>query len=108
MPSPGYLLTALAVILVVTFALRALPFAFIAPVRSSALLAYLGAHMPVGIMLILTAYTLRGATGAAASWVPMAVALALTVGLQLWRGSALLSIVAGTGAYMGLLAAMSS
>lgn len=103
MPNAGYLLTALAVILLVTFALRALPFAFVAPVRSSALLAYLGAHMPVGIMLILTAYTLREVTAAPTSWGPMAAALALTVGLQVWRKSALLSIVAGTGLYMALL-----
>ncbi|WP_024793241.1 branched-chain amino acid transporter permease [Tomitella biformata] len=103
MPSTGYLLAALAVILIVTFALRALPFAFIAPVRSSALLAYLGVHMPLGIMLILTAYTLSPVTAAASSWGPMAAALALTVGLQVWRRSALLSIVAGTGTYMLLL-----
>ena len=82
MPSAGYLLTALAVIFLVTFALRALPFAFIAPVRDSALLAHLGAHMPVGIMLILTAYTLRSVTAAPSSWGTTAVALALTVGLH--------------------------
>ena len=106
MPSAGYLLTALAVIFLVTFALRALPFAFIAPVRDSALLAYLGAHMPVGIMLILTAYTLRSVTAAPSSRGTMAVALALTVGLHVWRKSALLSIVAGTGMYMALLQAV--
>ena len=105
MPSTGYLLAALSVILVVTFALRALPFAFLAPVRSSSLLGYLGLHMPVGIMLILTVYTVRDVTGAAASWMPLAVALSLTVGLQFWRKNALLSIVGGTSAYMALLAA---
>lgn len=104
MPSAGYLLSALVVIFIVTFALRALPFAFIAPVRSSALLAYLGAHMPVGIMLILTVYTLSPVTAAPSSWGPVAAALALTVGLHIWRGSALLSIVGGTASYMAALA----
>lgn len=107
MPSTGYLLTALVVILVVTFTLRALPFTFIAPARSSALLAYLGVHMPVGIMLILTAYTLSSVTAAPSSWGPTAAALALTVGLQVWRKSALLSIVAGTTVYILLLETVS-
>lgn len=106
MPSTSYLLTALGVILLVTFALRALPFAFVAQARSSALLAYLGAHMPVGIMLILTVYTVRDTTGDASSWLPIAAALAVVVGLQVWRRSALLSIVAGTAAYMLLVTAL--
>lgn len=106
MPSTAYLLTALGVILLVTFALRALPFAFVAQARSSALLAYLGAHMPVGIMLILTVYTVRDVTSDTSSWLPVAAALATTVGLQLWRKSALLSIVGGTGVYMALVTAL--
>lgn len=107
MPSVGYLLSALGVMFVVTFALRALPFAFIGPVRSSALMTFLGAHMPMGIMLILTVYTLSPLTGAFSSWGPAAAALALTVALHVWRKNALLSIVAGTASYMALLAAVS-
>ncbi|WP_137722988.1 branched-chain amino acid transporter permease [Prescottella subtropica] len=102
MPDVSYILSALAVILVVTFALRALPFAVIAPLRSSAVVHYLGAHMPVGIMLILAVYTLRNMTPAPASSVPVAVALAVTVGLHLWRSHALLSIVGGTAAFVVL------
>lgn len=102
MPSAAYMFGALAVIFVVTFALRALPFAFIAPVRSSQLLRFLGAHMPVGIMVILTVYTLVGTSLTAAAIVPAAVALAISAGVHLWRSNALLSIVAGTTAYVAL------
>ncbi|MCL2533089.1 MAG: AzlD domain-containing protein [Nocardiaceae bacterium] len=102
MPDIGYILAALAVIMAVTFALRAVPFAVIAPLRSSALVHYLGAHMPVGIMLILAVYTLRDVTFAPASLVPAGAALAVTVGLHLWRSHALLSIVGGTAAFVVL------
>ncbi len=105
LPSTGYLLAALAVILAVTFALRALPFAFIAPVRSSRLLRFLGAHMPVGIMVILTVYTLAGTPVTAAALGPAAAGLAASAALHVWRSNALLSIVAGTGLYVLLLAA---
>lgn len=102
MPDVPYILTALAVIMGVTFALRAVPFAIMAPLRSSALVHYLGVHMPVGIMLILAVYTLRNVSVVPSSSLPAAVALAATVGLHLWRRHALLSIVGGTAAYMVL------
>jgi len=102
-PDVSYILSALAVIMAVTFALRAVPFAVIAPLRSSALVHYLGAHMPVGIMLILAVYTLRNVSIAPASLGPAVVALGVTIGLHLWRRHALLSIVGGTAAYMVLL-----
>lgn len=100
MPDVAYILTALAVIMAVTFALRAVPFAIVAPLRSSALVHYLGIHMPVGIMLILAVYTLRNVSATPSSLVPAVVALAVTVGLHLWRRHALLSIAGGTAAYM--------
>ena len=102
-PPIGYMLSALTVILIVTFALRALPFAFIAPVRSSRVLRFLGAHMPVGIMVILTVYTLAGTPVTASGLVPAAAGLATSAALHLWRSHALLSIVAGTGLYVLLI-----
>lgn len=59
MPDDGYVLAALATILVVTFGLRALPFLVIGPLRESAFVQFLGRYMPVGIMLILVVYTLK-------------------------------------------------
>lgn len=90
----------------VTWALRALPFAVLAPMRHSAVVKYLSVHMPVGVMVMLTVYTLRGAahpTGTQLLWLVLAVVI--TAGLQLWRGQALISILVGTGVYVALMSA---
>jgi branched-subunit amino acid transport protein AzlD len=80
-----------------TWALRALPFAVLAPMRRSVVIRYLSVHMPVGIMVILAVYTLRDAPHAdAVHGGAMATALVVTVGVHLWRRNALLSIVGGT------------
>jgi branched-subunit amino acid transport protein AzlD len=81
----------------ITWVLRALPFAVLAPMRRSAVVRYLSLHMPLGIMVILAFYTVRNVppAGALAGWSAVA-ALAVTVGLHLWRRNVLLSIVAGT------------
>ncbi|MDA2809846.1 AzlD domain-containing protein [Nocardiopsis sp. RSe5-2] len=61
--------------------------------------------MPLGVMVILAAYTLRGADwGAASSLVPTVLALAVTVGLHLWLRNAVTSTFAGTAVYVALLA----
>ena len=101
MPGSGAILASLVVGLVVTLALRALPFLVIGPLRDSTFVRFLGHHMPVGVMVILTAYTLR--TVPVAPWphaLPEVIGLAVTVGLHLWRRNATLSIVAGTLAYV--------
>ena len=100
MPDVSYILAVLAVIMAVTFALRAVPFALIAPLRASAVVNYLGVHMPVGIMLILAVYTVHTVSITPAALAPVGLALAETIGLHLWRSHALLSIVGGTAAYM--------
>lgn len=105
MPETGYLLAALLTTLGVTFALRAVPFLVVERLRESRIVGWLGARMPVGIMVILVVYTLRDTSFAVAPHgVPEAVALAVTVGLHLWRRNALLSIVGGTLLYATLLA----
>lgn len=59
MPEPGYIIAAVLMSSAVTWALRAAPFAALAPLRHSALLPYLNENMPVGIMTILVFYTVR-------------------------------------------------
>ena len=104
MPDDGYVLAALATILVVTFGLRALPFLVIGPLRGSAFVQFLGRYMPVGIMLILVVYTLKDVSlGDRWHGVPELVALVVTVGLHLWRRNALLSILGGTALYVVLV-----
>lgn len=104
MPSDGSILASLTVILVVTFALRALPFVIIEPLRSSAYVSFLGRYMPVGVMLVLVVYTLRDVSFTGPSHgIPEALALLVTVVVHLWWRNALLSIVAGTGLYVLLV-----
>lgn len=97
MPDLGYLLAAVAVSTAVTWALRALPFTVLAPLRASRTVRYLSTRMPAGVMVILLVYCLRNVPVAdpARAVAPVA-ALAVTVGLHLWRRNALLSILAGT------------
>lgn len=101
MADSWYVLSAVLVSAAVTWTLRAAPFAMLAPLRHSALLAHIGDRMPVGVMIILAAYTLRDTDPVVLTSVgPAAVALAITIGLHLWRGSMTLSIFAGTAAYV--------
>lgn len=81
----------------ITWALRAVPFVVLAPMRRSVVVRYLSLHMPLGVMVILALYTVRGVpTADAVHGCAAIAALVVTVGLHLWRRNALLSIVAGT------------
>lgn len=104
MPDAAYLVAASLTMFAVTFALRALPFAALRPLRDSALVAYLSRHMPAGIMVILAVYTLRGLSlGQTPHGVPEAVALTVTVALHLWKRNAVVSIIGGTAVYVVLV-----
>jgi branched-subunit amino acid transport protein AzlD len=97
MADTAHIAAMVAVSAAITWALRALPFAALAPLRRSVVVRYLSVHMPLGVMVILAIYTLRDIpTAAALDRGAAAVALAVTVGLHLWRRNLLLSIVGGT------------
>ncbi|MEU4842058.1 branched-chain amino acid transporter permease [Nocardia testacea] len=100
MPDTGYLIAAVAVCTAITWSLRALPFAVLAPLRSSTTVDYLSRHMPVGVMVILAAYTLRDMT--AARLVLTGPALVVTLALHLWRRNAALSVLTGTALHVAL------
>ncbi|MCF6471914.1 branched-chain amino acid ABC transporter [Nonomuraea sp. MG754425] len=90
-----------------TWGLRALPFAVLAPLRRSSVLRYLALRMPVGIMLILALYTLRDLrltpwTGV----VPAVVALAVAVGLHLKTRNAVVSVLGATAVHVALSTAL--
>ncbi len=109
MMDPWYVAAGIGIVAAITWTLRAAPFAMLAPLRENELLAYLEQRMPVGIMLILAAYTLREVHPTMLTTAgPAALALAVTVGLHLWRGSATLSIFSGTAVYVGLASAVAA
>ncbi len=107
MPDNIYVFSGILLAAAVTWVLRAIPFAMLAPLRNSALLSYLGERMPVGIMCILVIYTLADVNLRSASEVlPASIALAVTIGLHLWRHNAIVSIFTGTGVYVLLASAL--
>lgn len=107
MPDLPYFLAATATAAGITWTLRGAPFAMLSKLRESALLIYLGERVPVGIMLILAFYTLRDTDPTSAnSAIPVALALAVTAGLHLWKSNMTLSIFAGTAVYMTLASSL--
>ncbi|MFX1758697.1 branched-chain amino acid export protein small subunit [Rhodococcus gordoniae] len=97
-PGAGYVLGALAVMFVVTVALRAAPFLALSALKNSAFVDFLGRTMPAGVMVILVMYTLRDV--GESTWLPASVGLAGTIAVHLWRRNAALSTVVGTGLYL--------
>ncbi|MEV4975784.1 branched-chain amino acid transporter permease [Streptomyces scopuliridis] len=102
MPDTPYLIAAVAVSAAVTWALRALPFAALSRLRASATVQYLSTRMPAGVMVILLAYCLRDLPLVPSRATAPLVALAVTIGLHLWRRDALLSILGGTTVHVVL------
>lgn len=103
MPEPTYIITAVLVSSAVTWALRAAPFAFLAPIRHSALLPYLIESMPVGVLTILVFCTLRHTPVDIAPQTGAAVAaLVTTTALRIWRGNAGRSVVGGTAVHVAV------
>lgn len=98
-PTTAYLIGVVLVSAAVTWTLRAAPFAFLAPLRRSALLPYLNATMPVGVMTILVLYTLLSSASTspgAGRWAALAIATIVTAAIHLWRRNFVLSILIGT------------
>ncbi|MBS1189534.1 MAG: AzlD protein [Rhodocyclaceae bacterium] len=97
----GYVIWVIAAMGLVTFALRALPFVAAQWLQNQSAVQRLGQFLPLAIMTLLLAHSVAGAAreDAAGPW-PEAIAVTLTMALQ-WRSrNALLSIAAGTGAYL--------
>ncbi|MCG6201313.1 branched-chain amino acid transporter permease [Psychromonas antarctica] len=103
MQNSAYLLLFIAVMAVATFITRALPFVVLYKISDHPLLRYLGRYLPPTMMVLLLLYCFRDLRFSALSDGPIELlALTLVVVLHLWRGNALLSIMAGTGLYMYL------
>ncbi|MFE3051091.1 branched-chain amino acid transporter permease [Streptomyces albidoflavus] len=102
MPDTHHLIAVAILCCVITWALRALPFAALGPLRSSRTLQFLSTRMPAGVMVILSLYTLRTLPLTEVRAIAPLAALTVTAGLHLWRRNALLSILAGTAVCVAL------
>lgn len=99
-----YLMSVILVMAAATFLTRLLPFMALHHLRDHPMLLFLGKYVPPAVMTILVFYSLQGVDLSVPPFgVGTFMAVAITVGMHLWRGHALLSIAAGTAAYMGIL-----
>ena len=96
-----YFAAGVLIMAVVTVLLRAAPFAVLRRVADSELTQFVGAMMPVGVMVVLVAYSLTGVDFLERPYgAPSVIGVLATVAMHHWRRNALLSIVVGTGSYM--------
>ena len=95
----------IAVIALVTIALRFLPFVIFSGKRQTpAYISYLGNVLPFSIMGMLVIYCLRNISFSAAPFgIPELLSCAVVAALHLWKRNTLLSIAAGTVFYMLLV-----
>lgn len=95
----------IAIVALVTIALRFLPFLIFGENRKTPpLIAYLGQVLPFAIMGMLVVYCLKGVSFTAAPFgIPEFIGCAVVAGLHLWKRNTLLSIGAGTICYMLLV-----
>ena len=100
-----YGIAMIAVIALVTAALRFLPFLIFRGNRKTPpYIEYLGKVLPYAIMGMLVVYCLKGITFTALeNWLPQLIASALVVLIHLWKRNTLLSIISGTVCYMLLV-----
>lgn len=92
-----------AVAALVTVFLRFIPFVIFRK-KTPAVVLYLGEVLPYAIMAMLVVYCLKGVSFVQAPYgLPEIIAVALVVVLHKWRHNTLLSILAGTLAYMALV-----
>jgi branched-subunit amino acid transport protein AzlD len=101
-PDAAYLASVVAVAAAVTWTLRSLPFALLAPLRRSHVVPYLATTMPVGVMAILVVHSLRTPLAVPPHGAAAGIALAATVALHLWRRNVVLSIAGGTAVHVVL------
>ena len=99
-----YLIAVIAVIAIVTWALRAFPFMLFGSRPLPKTIQYLGKALPPAIMTVLVIYCLRDTNiGQFPYGVPELLACVLVVVLQILRKNMYLSIIAGTIGYMLLI-----
>ena len=98
-------LVTIALCALATMATRFLPFLIFGGKKPTPrYIQYLGKALPGAIFAMLVVYCLRNVTPLSGSHaLPELIAIAVTVGLHLWKRSMILSIAGGTIVYMLLI-----
>lgn len=105
MLSTGAAIASIAVMALVTFLTRVLPFLLFDRGESPPkIVLYLGRVLPPAIIAMLIIYCLRGVSFASpGGWVPQLLCVAVVAALHVWKHNNLLSIFGGTILYMVLV-----
>lgn len=103
--TPLYAAVGVAVMALVTFLTRALPFLLFGRGNEvPRVVLYLGKYLPPAIIAMLIVYCLRGVSFASPSgWAPSLIACVAVVLVHLWKKNDLISILGGTVLYMVLV-----
>lgn len=102
-----YITMAIAVIALVTWMLRALPFIIFHGRELPPVVRYLGSVLPSGIMIILVCYFLRRTSFSKIPYgLPEIISCVLVILLQCKKNNMYLSILFGTACYMILIRVM--
>lgn len=103
--TPAQAAASIAVMALVTFLTRALPFLlFDHGGQPPKLVLYLGRVLPPAIIATLIIYCVRGVNfSSLGAWVPTALASLAVVLLHLWKKNDLISILGGTVLYMAMV-----
>ena len=95
-----YLLAAILVMAISTYLTRLTPFLMFTPGKENTKLNFVAKNTPPMVMMILVIYMLKEVDYLSTEIFYTLFALAVTVGLQILKRNALLSIVSGTIVYM--------
>ena len=106
--TPAQAAASIAVMALVTFLTRALPFLlFGRGGNPPKVVLYLGKYLPPAVIAMLIVYCLKGVTFASpAGWAPSLIAGLAVALLHLWKHNDMLSILGGTVFYMVLVQAV--
>lgn len=94
------LVVAVIVVAAITFACRIAPFALLRGRTTGPLIGFLSRAMPLGVMIVLIAYTLDDVGASPGQWAAPLAGISSTAALHLWRRSIGLSLVGGTAVYV--------
>lgn len=100
----SYLALVVAICAGITFALRAVPFAILKPLRESQFVGRMAVWMPAGILAILTASTFSGNVADSKTLTFALLAVIVTAVVHLMSGRrTLMSVSAGTIVFVSLI-----
>ena len=100
----AYTVIAIAIIALVTMAIRFAPFVFLSGKKTPKVITYLGKVLPYAIMGMLVVYCLKGVSFTSLSgFLPELIAGAVVVVSYLIKRNTLISIIIGTVCYMILV-----